>query len=224
MVMHRDRSAPLQCTVEVPSASRASPIDKQRSDASNSPLPHIDMVMSILSFGKGAADAFALYMLGGVFTANMTGNAVPAGLLVRPDYPEVAGRAPIAAGGFTAAIIAGLRLTRPTDAAPDAARSCMLALPLINSCQSIVNALGWLGPPREPGRSIFQYQGIAGLLADPPLVRACRTDTRHACGDVNDISACVERANPAISHNSDVIATSIPMIGAARYRMTRNWT
>ena len=40
----------------------------------------------MLSFGAGATDAFAFLALGGIFTANMTGNLVLVGLVGRDDY------------------------------------------------------------------------------------------------------------------------------------------
>ena len=43
----------------------------------------------VLSFAAGAADAFAFLLLGGIFTANMTGNLILAGLPTRPGYMSV---------------------------------------------------------------------------------------------------------------------------------------
>lgn len=40
-------------------------------------------MLLFLSFGAGATDAFAFLALGGIFTANMTGNLVLVGLVGR---------------------------------------------------------------------------------------------------------------------------------------------
>ncbi|WP_243231025.1 DUF1275 family protein [Microbacterium sp. CIAB417] len=44
------------------------------------------VISVVLAFAAGATDAFAFLQLNGVFTANMTGNLILAGLINRPDY------------------------------------------------------------------------------------------------------------------------------------------
>lgn len=66
----------------------------------------------MLSFGSGATDAFAFLALGGVFTANMTGNLVLAGLVGRPEYLQTLLTATLAVVAFVAAMYVGFRATR----------------------------------------------------------------------------------------------------------------
>lgn len=66
----------------------------------------------VLTMGSGATDALAFLGLGGVFTANMTGNLVLVGLVGRTDYPGAAFRAVVACIGFGAAVRVSVMITR----------------------------------------------------------------------------------------------------------------
>ncbi len=66
----------------------------------------------MLSFAAGAADAFAFLLLGGIFTANMTGNLILAGLPTRPGYMSVLVGAAVAVTAFSVALYGGFRLQR----------------------------------------------------------------------------------------------------------------
>ena len=46
----------------------------------------IHAALVLLSFSAGAADAFAFLALGGIFTANMTGNLILTGMFTRPEF------------------------------------------------------------------------------------------------------------------------------------------
>lgn len=70
------------------------------------------IALPLLSFGAGAADGFAYLVLGGIFTANMTGNAVLATVYDRPGYPTILVGALTAIGAFAVALIVGFRFTR----------------------------------------------------------------------------------------------------------------
>ncbi len=72
----------------------------------------------VLSFAAGATDAFAFLQLGGVFTANMTGNFVLAGLTSRPDFAEVLLGASVAVLLFSVGTFLAFRFTRLVTA-PD---------------------------------------------------------------------------------------------------------
>lgn len=74
--------------------------------------PQVRWALVVLSFGSGATDAFAFLALGGVFTANMTGNLVLAGLVGRPDYLETLLTASLAVVAFLVAMYVGFRVTR----------------------------------------------------------------------------------------------------------------
>ena len=71
-------------------------------------------VSSLMSYAAGAGDAFAFSQLGGLFTANMTGSLVLAGLTSRPAYGDVLAGAATALAAFVAAVyLASLATTGP---------------------------------------------------------------------------------------------------------------
>ncbi len=70
----------------------------------------------VLSFGSGATDAFAFLSLGGVFTANMTGNLVLVGLLPRAHYLDTLLCSATALATFAVALYAGFRTRLPAPA------------------------------------------------------------------------------------------------------------
>nr|MCW2728322.1 hypothetical protein [Aeromicrobium sp.] len=74
--------------------------------------PQARWALVVLSFGSGATDAFAFLALGGVFTANMTGNLVLVGLVGRPGYLDTLLTAALAVVAFLAAMYVGFRVTR----------------------------------------------------------------------------------------------------------------
>jgi uncharacterized membrane protein YoaK (UPF0700 family) len=92
----------------------------------------------VLSFAAGATDAFAFLQLGGVFTANMTGNFVLAGLTSRPDFGEVLLGATVAVLLFTRLVAIA---DRPTPEAPQ--RRLVLVLGGAVIAQACV-LIGWI--------------------------------------------------------------------------------
>ncbi|MBF4567341.1 DUF1275 domain-containing protein [Plantibacter sp. VKM Ac-2880] len=102
----------------------------------------------VLSSAAGATDAFAFLQLGGVFTANMTGNFVLAGLTSRPDFAEVLLGASVAVLLFSVGTFLAFRFTRPvatTDRSTPEAPQRRLVLVLGGAvvAQSCV-LLGWI--------------------------------------------------------------------------------
>lgn len=102
----------------------------------------------VLSFAAGATDAFAFLQLGGVFTANMTGNFVLAGLTSRPDFAEVLLGASVAVLLFSVGTFLAFRFTRSVATAdgrtPEApSRRLVLVLGGAVVAQSGVLA-GWM--------------------------------------------------------------------------------
>ncbi|GAA0467491.1 membrane protein [Paractinoplanes deccanensis] len=80
------------------------------------PAPHLATAAAfVLSFSTGAVDAFAFLELGGIFTANMTGNLILAGMYTRPDYLATLAGATVAVLAFAGALYAGFRLTDARD-------------------------------------------------------------------------------------------------------------
>ncbi|MGS0688081.1 DUF1275 family protein [Nakamurella sp. GG22] len=96
----------------------------------------------VLSFAAGAADAFAFLLLGGIFTANMTGNLILAGLPTRPGYLSVLLGAALAVTSFSVALYGGFRLQR--------SGSRVLTLLLVAAAlQILVAALWWASGVRD---------------------------------------------------------------------------
>lgn len=66
-------------------------------------------LLLVLSFCAGATDAFAFLALGGIFTANMTGNLVLVGLVGRDDYLDTLAGAAVAIAVFFVVLLVGFR-------------------------------------------------------------------------------------------------------------------
>ena len=75
--------------------------------------PWLAATAIVLSFAAGATDAFAFLRLGGIFTANMTGNLVLIGLTERPGYLNTLFGAIIAVLVFAATVYVAHRIARP---------------------------------------------------------------------------------------------------------------
>lgn len=105
------------------------------------PLRHKAVILPLLSFGAGTADGFAYLVLGGIFTANMTGNAVLAVVFDKPGYPAVVAGGLTAIGAFAAALMFGFRVTRKQRL--DSTRR---ALALAALCHCLVVVLWWCAP------------------------------------------------------------------------------
>jgi uncharacterized membrane protein YoaK (UPF0700 family) len=108
---------------------------------------HIALIL--LSFSAGAADAFAFLALGGIFTANMTGNLILAGMFSRPDFWSTLAASLTAIVAFAGVLFAAFRLTR--SGSPVARRSLLrrLIVPSI-ALQSVVVAV-WIALPGTIG-------------------------------------------------------------------------
>lgn len=122
-----------------------------RVDAATAPPPITEeglvAVAIVLSFAAGATDAFAFLQLGGIFTANMTGNLILAGLFERPGFPVTLIAAVVAIAVFAGAVLLGFVATRPSR--PGASWA---AIPLLVAlgAQAAVAVL-WLVAPRPLG-------------------------------------------------------------------------
>ncbi|OZC54708.1 DUF1275 domain-containing protein [Rhodococcus sp. 14-2470-1a] len=87
------------------------------------------VLLLMLSFGAGATDAFAFLALGGVFTANMTGNLVLVGLVGRDDYLASLVGAAIAIAVFFVVLLAGFRYAHRSVRVP--------TLPLLGTAAAV---------------------------------------------------------------------------------------
>ena len=75
-------------------------------------------LLLVLSFGAGATDAFAFLALGGIFTANMTGNLVLVGLVGREDYLATLIGAAVAIMVFLVVLLIGFRYAHRSTKQP----------------------------------------------------------------------------------------------------------
>ncbi|MDJ0394807.1 YoaK family protein [Rhodococcus sp. G-MC3] len=106
-------------------------------------------LLLVLSFGAGATDAFAFLSLGGIFTANMTGNLVLVGLVGREEYLDTLVGAAIAIAVFFVVLLAGFRYVHTSTATPT--RSTTVLLALAAAIQVGTFAAWWIldNPPAE---------------------------------------------------------------------------
>ncbi len=107
-----------------------------------------------LSFATGATDAFAFQMLGGIFTANMTGNLVLMTLTTRPHYLQALAGATIAVAAFALTLWIGFRLTRG-DGHPGPGRRVVRLIFAALGLQTLTLALGFWVVHDLPGASPF---------------------------------------------------------------------
>lgn len=82
-------------------------------------IGRIHPALVLLSFSAGAADAFAFLALGGIFTANMTGNLVLIGMFTRPEFVQTLIGASVAIVCFAGVLYAAFALTKPATTALD---------------------------------------------------------------------------------------------------------
>lgn len=106
------------------------------------PLRRPDVILPILSFGAGAADAFAFTALGQIFTANMTGNAILASMFTRSGYAVTLAGAGVAIGAFVLSLALGFLVTREAGGS----KATLIALLMSASCLTFVVLLWWSLP------------------------------------------------------------------------------
>lgn len=108
-------------------------------------MNNLTIALIILSFGAGATDAFAFLLLGGIFTANMTGNLILVGLVERPDYLATLLGASVAIIVFIGALLLAFRLTvrREGDDAHHPHPRVLRVLAVAAAAQTIV-LLAWV--------------------------------------------------------------------------------
>lgn len=99
--------------------------------------PRLIAIAIVLSFAAGATDAFAFLQLGGIFTANMTGNMILMGLVQRPDYLGTLFGGSVAIVAFAVGVYAALRVARPGSH-----RGVVVVLALTAAAQVLV-LIGW---------------------------------------------------------------------------------
>lgn len=112
------------------------------------PTDRFNMVALILSFGSGATDAFAFLLLGGIFTANMTGNLILVGLPGRPDYLHTVIGALLAIAAFSSSAFASFKITR-ASLPPAVSRRGMYGLLLGSAGIQLLVMVAWIQRGRE---------------------------------------------------------------------------
>ncbi|OAK55692.1 hypothetical protein A3K89_19145 [Rhodococcoides kyotonense] len=94
----------------------------------------------LLSFGAGGADAFAFILLGGIFTANMTGNLILVGMVGRNAYGHVVIGASFAIVVFALTAWRALRCTRGT---PEHVERKSISLLAVGAAAQIAIMVTW---------------------------------------------------------------------------------
>lgn len=146
-----------------PDAADRRPLDPAKARSS---LGRSRVALPLLAFGAGAADAFAFSMLGGIFTANMTGNAVLAAMFEQPTYGTVLIDTFSATTGFTIALFIGFRLTRSRHGNPVHA-----ALTAAAGCHVMVALLWWFGPHTRGFVCLLLSGSAAGMALQTVAVK-----------------------------------------------------
>jgi uncharacterized membrane protein YoaK (UPF0700 family) len=112
-------------------------------------VTRIHVALILLSFSAGAADAFAFLALGGIFTANMTGNLILAGMFSRPGYLLTLSGSLVALVAFVGVLYAAFRLTMST--AGDTRRHVLVRLVLPSVIAQTVVVAVWFVLPGTGG-------------------------------------------------------------------------
>ncbi|SMG44871.1 Uncharacterized membrane protein YoaK, UPF0700 family [Agreia pratensis] len=126
---------------------------------------HVSLLL--LSFGSGAADAFAFLALGGIFTANMTGNLILSGMFSRPEFLQTFIGSVTAILAFAAFLYLGFRLTSAHRAPTNSPRATTWTHLLIGSIvlQAIVVLVWVFGWASAPNGQILAVALASAALA-----------------------------------------------------------
>ncbi|PPG80933.1 hypothetical protein C5C52_10030 [Rathayibacter sp. AY1E5] len=111
------------------------------------------LALVLLAIASGATDAFAFLLLGGIFTANMTGNLVLLGLYPRSAWLTTAGGAVTAIVFFAGAVYAGFRTTRARTPSTGDGRRPLRAIALVGVVLQLAVAVAW--PTVQGGTSLL---------------------------------------------------------------------
>lgn len=98
----------------------------------------------LLAVASGAADAFAFLLLGGIFTANMTGNLVLVGMFTRPGWPVTLAGASTAVAFFAGAAYAAFRSSPKGVPGARYPRGAVIALTVPGLVLQLALSVSWL--------------------------------------------------------------------------------
>ncbi len=131
----------------------------------STPPTRTEVMAVVLAFAAGATDAFAFLLLGGVFTANMTGNLVLAGLTERPGYPTMVVGVIVAILVFTGTLYAAFRFAHP-----GCTRARLVAILAVALIAQVAVLVAWVLTTDHTGRPF-----AAVLIALFAVAMACQT-------------------------------------------------
>jgi len=123
------------------------------------------LVAVVLAFAAGATDAFAFLQLSGVFTANMTGNLVLAGLVDRPGYSAAIAGIVTAVLVFGATLFVALRFM--SGDAPTGRTVVLLVVAAV--AQAAILGIWAVGPGGASSTSVVVLIGLSAMAM------ACQT-------------------------------------------------
>lgn len=181
-------------------------------------LRRVRAVLPLLSFGTGAADAFAFMALGGIFTANMTGNAILAAMFTRAGYTSILVGALVAIVSFGGALFLGFRLTRPIASRGPGENATLFSLALSAVFLAMVALLWWFIP--------HSRDALLCMIAASSAAMALQTvATKHdglprgalttfATGTLSDLLQDIEDGS-ALWHSSRWLPLGTLPLGAA---------
>ncbi|MFF5206270.1 YoaK family protein [Streptosporangium sp. NPDC000396] len=134
------------------------------------------VVLTLLTLAAGAMDAVAFLGLGGVFTANMTGNLVLSALVGREDWETHALSSGLSCVGFCAGLLIGFKVPghgRGDERWPSAATRLLCA----DLALQIAFLAGWVLCDAEPGpASMLMLIGVASCAMGLQSAAARRVD------------------------------------------------
>lgn len=111
-------------------------------------LARAHLALVLLAFSAGAADAFAFLALGGIFTANMTGNLVLVGMFSRPEFATTLAGASVALVFFIGVLYAAFRVTAgPSDSATGTSGRVVARLLVPSLVAQLAASIAWIVSP-----------------------------------------------------------------------------
>jgi uncharacterized membrane protein YoaK (UPF0700 family) len=130
-------------------------------------------VAVVLAFAAGATDAFAFLQLEGVFTANMTGNLVLAGLVERVGYERSIVGIVVAILVFVVTLYVGFRIVPPT--ARPLRHAVLLVAGLVAQTAVLV---GWLASRGAPSAVVPVLIALSSVAMASQTALAKRIEPR----------------------------------------------
>jgi uncharacterized membrane protein YoaK (UPF0700 family) len=206
---------------EPPSPRRAAGATSGGSWTAPSPAGWRDLLLVTLTAAAGAVDAVSFLGLGGLFTANMTGNIVLLGLAVGRAAGLGVLRSGVALLAFAAGVVVGTRIIGPAGRAAVWPRRVTVAL-AVELIVQVAFLGGWLvtdGRPDEAGTALLVALSAAAMgvqsaaarsLAVPSVATTFVTGT--LTGLMSELAA-LTRPGPGRARRVGVIAV-LP-VGAA---------